>query len=249
MSIFPKVDVEKEFSAVVRLCGGLVLSDVLEGSPPFNNADYLFPKQKVIAELKCLTEDHLRSPQTEKRLSEVWQRWKLAGRVSEDSYHDAYWSQMPKDLQAEIYKVASRPIVKRIQKANKQIRGTKEHLKLEDHRGLLLIVNDRNSSFSPAATIHAVQLALQNDFRQIREFVFFTVNQFTRSREVPFPSLHWFHMYMDEKHLEVEDLVNLLGEEWRRHHSKLLGVDGYASEIQDMEGFWHTRFERPNSPK
>jgi hypothetical protein len=243
MTRFPKIDVEREFNAVVRSFGGLVLSDVLKGSPSFSNADYIFTEQKVVAELKCLTDDNIHSAQSDKRLDDLWQQWKSAGKVTEDSVHDAYWNRMPKDLQAQLFKVCSRPIWKRIQKANKQIRETKMHYKLDDHRGLLLIVNDGKLSFSPAATIHATQMALQSDFRQIREFVFFTVNLFSEMKGVRVPASFWIYFHMDEPRPEVEELATKLGEAWRKHHCGLLGGIGFASEIPDMEAFWHARYE------
>lgn len=241
---FPKIDVEKEFSEVVRSCAGLVLSDVLEGSPDFNNADYMFPQYKVVAELKCLTEDNFDSPQRNKKVDDLWRSWRNAGKVTEYSVHDAYWRDIPKALQTQIYKILSRPIVKRIQKANRQIRETKSRLNLDDHRGLLLLVNDGKMSFSPAATIHAVQLALQGDFSQIREFVFFTVNLFSNMEGCPAPALYWFHFHMDEARPEVTALVDKLGQAWRKHHCSLLGKIGFASEIPDqsMEAFWHSRY-------
>jgi hypothetical protein len=241
---FPKIDVEKEFSEVVRSCAGLVLSDVLNGSPDFKNADYVFPQYKVVAELKCLTEDNFDSPQRNKRVDDLWRSWKNAGKVTEESVHDAYWKDMPKALQTQIYQILGRPIVKRIQKANKQIRETKSRLNLDDHRGLLLLVNDGKMSFSPAATIHAAQLALQKDFREIREFVFFTVNLFSAMKGVPVPALYWFHFHLEQARPEVNALVDKLGQAWRRHHSSLLGNVGFASEIPDeaMEAFWFSRY-------
>lgn len=243
MSDFPTVDVEKEFSMVVRSCGGVVLSDVLDASPSFNNADYHFPHLKVVAELKCLTEDHSQSAASKKRLDDVWQKWKAEGKVQGDGVNELNWKQLPKELQTEIYKVTSRPIVKRVQKANKQIRETKDRLNLADHRGLLLIVNDGKSSFSPAATIHAVVMALQSDFRHIREFVFFTVNQFSRIREMPVPTLFWIHLSMDDPQEDLVSFVKELGEKWRNHHHSLLGVPAFAKELEDMEGFWHSRYK------
>lgn len=109
---------------------------------------------------------------------------------------------------------------------------------------LLLLVNDGKMSFSPAATIHATQLALQSDFSQIREFVFFTVNLFSEMKGCPVPAVYWIYFFMDEARPEVEELAEKLGHAWRKHHCSLLGEVGFASEIphQAMEAFWFSRY-------
>lgn len=51
-----RIDVAKEVAACVRGLGGVVLDEVLR-QPDFANADFWFPVERVVVELKCLTEN------------------------------------------------------------------------------------------------------------------------------------------------------------------------------------------------
>ncbi len=52
-----KMPAEQTFDRFVKNFGGQKISDFLPGNPTFQNADYLFPKEKVVAELKTLQTD------------------------------------------------------------------------------------------------------------------------------------------------------------------------------------------------
>jgi len=130
---------ENFFSQFVEDFGGEVLPE-LHTVP---SADFLFRSDLVISELKTLeedkTSDHAKKLQA---LAWDWQRRGLlpafVGRVK-ISLPD-----LSEQCQREWLKILEPPIERLIRDANKQIRSTKEHLKLLVNKGLLLIANDGN---------------------------------------------------------------------------------------------------------
>jgi hypothetical protein len=134
---------------------------------------------------------------------------------------------------------------KRIQKANKQIRETKTMLNLKDYRGVLFIANDGNLMLPPAGTIHAIQLSLQRDFREIRHFVFFTAKLYIQIKGSDQPVLCWISFDMEnDKSSPAEDLYDDLRRRWVARHQEVTGIPSITHELSDddMEGFWFAKY-------
>jgi hypothetical protein len=243
----PKVDVESVFDEVVQIAGGSLVRADVGNSPTFDNADYIFPDYKLIAELKCLTKDKASDPSTYAKFRRLWIKWRQEGLVKGRTPPSINSRALPSRCQSEMYDVLGKPIRRRIQKANKQIRETKAALRLGDYRGVLFIVNDGNFMFPPAATIHAVQLALDRDFREIRHFVFFTANMYLAVRGIDRPILSWISFDMDnDKCGPAEALYERLHQHWTHRHEEITGVRADVTELKDsdMEGFWFGEYLR-----
>jgi hypothetical protein len=69
------VDVEKEFGRFVQAVGGEVIADSLPKSPKFLNADYLFRKEAVVAELKRLVEDKSEDMKLKEKIQKKFDGW------------------------------------------------------------------------------------------------------------------------------------------------------------------------------
>jgi hypothetical protein len=67
------IQIEPTFNAFVKAFGGELIRDIVGPSPNFHDADYLFRKEGVIAELKVLTEDKLNDPEMRKKLGALFQ--------------------------------------------------------------------------------------------------------------------------------------------------------------------------------
>lgn len=52
-----RMEIAREFDALVKATGGKIIAEIVGKSPRFDNADYIFPEEKIVAELKCLRED------------------------------------------------------------------------------------------------------------------------------------------------------------------------------------------------
>jgi len=133
-------------------------------------------------------------------------------------------------------------VKRRVQKANKQIRETKVALNLPDYRGVLFIANDGNFLFSPAGMIHCIQMALRREFREVRNFVFFTANMRSTMKGMNRPVLFWIPFEMQGDTAIPETFFRTLYEKWVSRHSEVTGLHARETEIEDMEAFWHARY-------
>jgi hypothetical protein len=236
------IDIETEMREVVRSMGGIVLQDTFSSPPNFDNADFVFHEDKVVVELKCLTEDNVRSDSNEAKVANLWRRCHVKGLVTSRRQNATDWQALPKTIQNQIYEIRTRTIKKRIQKANLQLRETKEHLGLGDYRGVVLLANDGIRSLSASAFIHAAQLALRRDFREVRHFVFLTANLFTQIRDERRASLFWIGFDMKDDDPIPNAFLDRLGAAWRTHYQRVAGFRMVEEELQDIEGFWNSRY-------
>jgi hypothetical protein len=190
----PRIDIEDTFDSIIPTCGGKRVRDLVGASPSFDNADYVFREHKIVAELKCLEVDKSRDPATARKLSRLWINWRQRGLVTGKTPPHIYSDQLPDTCQQEMFMALGKPIRRAIEKANRQIRETKAALGLTDYAGLLFIANDGNFLFRPPALIHYVQSVLRSGFfREIRNFVLFTVNMYSTMKGFAEPGLFWIH--------------------------------------------------------
>lgn len=240
-AIFPKINVEDTFDQVVRDYGGVVLKETLPKSPSFNNADYVFHFEKVVAELKCLTEDNVNSVNNQTKVQKVIKQWYDEGKIKTTEIDESTWQGVPKELAKRIYEIRTQSIRGRIKKANIQIRETKQELKLDDYIGLLILANDGIVSLPPAAFIHAAQLALARHFREITHFIYLTANLFTHLRQTSKPTLFFIDVDMERGHKVDGHFIDRLGRNWRRLVCIKMRITAIEQQMDDIEGFWKAR--------
>jgi hypothetical protein len=126
------------FERFVTDFGGEVLAEV--HSVPY--ADFRFRGDQIVSELKTLEED--RSGDHARKLQALAWDWQRRGLVTAFGTVQLSLPQLPQQCQREWLNVLEPPVEHLIRDANRQIRSTKEHLKLEGYKGLLLIANDGN---------------------------------------------------------------------------------------------------------
>ena len=217
-------DLENAFNVFVKEFGGKVVHELVGSSPTFNNADYLFEKYKVIAELKCMEEDKLRDDKFIEKASSIYLEAHQKGgtqvvlfgtrRISSDAFTPEY--------QESMLKIYEQPIRNLIKKANKQIRDTKNHLGKDAYDGVLLLINSGNLALDPA---HVVQLLdrmfSRGLYKSIDYTIFLTVNLTAKHS-----SLVGEHMvYRRSKGNENFDQFEAsFRKAWQRHLEYNLGV-------------------------
>ena len=209
----------------VRSFGGQVVADLFGPSPDFLNADYFFPRDDVIAELKCVTEDKSGDEGLQEKLQQLFDRCVDRGLLPEPGpgWHVFETKNAPLKVQREVYALFGRSIKRRLDKANKQIKRTREQLKRPDARGLVLLANDGNFHLEPAQWAHAVQVALGRDFSAINSVVLFTVNMLAATPKLGQHTNFWIAASRTT-HPEVpEEFMHRLGEGWAQHVAKVIG--------------------------
>lgn len=220
-----KVNVEKEFTAFIRAFGGTVVSDIVGSSPSFPNADYYFPKERIVAELKCLEDDKREDPNLQQKVQNLFDRWMEDGTIPL-IYGDKVTIQsksLPEACQYELFDVYRPPIQRRIIKANKQIKATATRLRLEPYLGLLFLVNDGNYAMEAAAILHQVRRILGTKFQHINTVVYFTVNMDASSPWTMKSSLVWAHMNRTPLQSVTTRFTDQVLNGWITHLEKVLG--------------------------
>src|SRR5262245_37074790 len=102
MALYPRIDIERTFDKTVKGYGGVVLREKLPPSPTFNNADYVFHFERIVCELKCLTDDNLHSPSNDARAKNLINEYFDAGLIESREINERNWAKWPRELQTKI---------------------------------------------------------------------------------------------------------------------------------------------------
>jgi hypothetical protein len=128
---------ENRFRDFVRKIGGTVLP---EGDA--ESADFLFPQDNIVAELKILEEDARQEHAT--KLQALVTDWTKRRLMRLFGTNIISLEKLDPICQQEWLHILQAPVERIVRKANRQIRTTKQTLQLPNAKGLLLIMNDGN---------------------------------------------------------------------------------------------------------
>ena len=175
---------ESSFKTFVKEFGGEVL---LENSKN-QIADYLFRNQNIVAELKCLTEDHTDAMNT--KVAELLRAWvrKHKKRPTEDFLSI---STTPKEIQIPWLNFLRGLLENFVKKANRQIRETKKQHNLPTAKGLLLVFNEGNPLHNRPEDFHKLMESVirkkdpekQRRFESIHGWVYFSFETVKTQKE------------------------------------------------------------------
>jgi hypothetical protein len=230
------ISVPNEIAACVRAMGGTVLDDVLE-KPDFSNADYWFPEDHVVAELKCLTEDLSTSQEFGRSISTLYSSWVRRGLVP--PLAKARTKINLRDLPPRCAREFLEPIKQKLQastikKANRQIKETKLHLGAPQAKGMLLLVNDGNYMLPPSVMSHLLGRMLKGQYSSIHSVVYFSVNMQSTAPNMPMAGQFWIDGLVPEREPVALAFRQRLHESWMRHYSTLVpeAVLEYKGSVQ-----------------
>lgn len=234
----PQLHVESSFNEFVKEFNGELVSELLPANPSFDNADYLFRNDNVIAELKCLEKDILEEADFKAKFNALYDGWLSKGLVRPAwGTFEVNTATLPIECQREVYGLIKKPIQRTIEKANKQIKSTKEHFNLPNAAGLLLLANDGNYSLESAQIIDIVGKILTHQYSGIDGFVYFTVNM-----RAMMPGYHrdvnlWVPNY--EGYIEsLVKMVDRMADAWGRFYARKIGQDVPTHEFEYRDRTW-----------
>ena len=123
--IFLYIEVEELFNEMVRCYPmACVLTDKIP-HPDFLNADYIFHHERVVAELKCIQVDNVKSPNNQGKINAAIDKFYAEGKIKTKEVNEGNWRELPKELQETFYDITTNSIQSHVEKANKQIKHTK----------------------------------------------------------------------------------------------------------------------------
>ena len=96
------------------------------------------------------------------------------------------------DFRRGVRDIVRKPLRRRVEQANKQIKAAAKELGLKDSKGLLVIANNQHSALHPAGAMDLIFSILNNtDFSGINGFVYMTLNMVGRHPAVPGDVIVW----------------------------------------------------------
>jgi hypothetical protein len=230
------------FSQFVTNFGGEVLPEV----HTVRSADFLFRSDLVVSELKTLEEDKT-SDHAKKLQALVWD-WQRRGLFLAFGTVKISLPDLSEQCQREWLKILEPPIEGLIRDANRQIRSTKEHLKLQGNKGLLLIANDGNFLHTdPRNFMILVSRVLKKKkdgkprFPHIDGVCYFSYRVRTKAEGMPF----WVSGIVAESDPAMSVFQRKLNSAWLAYLSKITQqpVMELRKDIIDQYGLTRVRVE------
>lgn len=205
--------VEATWDEFVSIAGGRRIADGLPKSPDFDNADYLFEKDAVVLELKEVETEFLRSESATRGLGGLLKRltveapsWRPSLLGGDGRY--------PQWFREGFIRLARPAILRILKKANRQIRETKEKLKIGLPNGVLIFVNDGFTGLAPDL-VHVLACdALVHSYSSIDCFLYVTVNRYVEIAQSNEPQLIWGPSYSSRASDELVTFIDSLGHRW-----------------------------------
>jgi hypothetical protein len=209
MNNYPTINIEQTFNQVIREYGMAIVvrEALLPKSVTFLNADYIFHSEKIIAELKCLTEDNSQDPNKLKKVERIMNYYFDSGKIKTKVINDQTWLGFPLKLQNSITDVYATSIRDRIRKADEQISSTREKLNLGLYSGLLILANDGLKSLPPAAVEVTALRYIRESRPNIDCMIYVTVNILAELEGIKQAIRFWSFTPMTEPN-KVSDLFS-----------------------------------------
>ncbi|MCX8512014.1 MAG: hypothetical protein ORN83_09650 [Chthoniobacteraceae bacterium] len=207
------LDVESTWREFVSGLGGTVVEHIVPNPRTFENADFLFQSNGVVAELKEVATEFGASAAFTKGFDELMSKvvaenpnWKPALFGGNEP--------LPHWFQREFIRLFRPPISRILKKANRQLRDTKAHFDVDEATGILLFVNDGFTTLGPEPVRALAASLLQHSYSSIDCFVYLTVNRYIEIQDSDVPRLLWAPVYSDRAPGRLVEFVDALGSSW-----------------------------------
>ncbi len=217
--LLKNIDVEVEFDRFVpTFNNGCKIQNLLGDHSSLNlNADYFFPEDNFIVELKCMENDIIDNKDLRDRVIRCYLHY---GYSEYDAEGYLYRNDiMPTKVKERFFSTAIKSMICQVKKANQQIAKTKQTLKLPNAHGMLLYANNKNYSLVPEAALVIIDKVLRDlRPRHIDCYVYFTPN-ISHNNSSGFRVKYWIPTYAPDKKY-LGDFVDRLGKKWIEYYIK-----------------------------
>jgi len=216
------IDIPTTMREVTETLGGVVLDDAMDTAS--KKADYWFPDDNVVAELKCLSEDLSQKPDFKRRLTALHRSWVQRGLLPRPSSRTLRFDlrSLPAQCASEFLDPLKRRFEGTVRDANRQIRESKKTLGVPDAVGLLLLANDGNFMFPPTMLVHLLWRVLNKQHSSIDHVILFSANVNVKvpgaSEQGPF----WIEVVPEARRAMTTGFLDRLEVQWMASISRLL---------------------------
>ena len=235
------IPVEKSFNKFVEEFGGELVKELMPQNQNLpRNADYLFRRDLVVSELKCLEKDLFNEAEDTERIMRLIQKWTSSGKIT--GHKALRWvlgqEKLPNECYGDMIKLATRTIETAIRSAKDQIQCTKEYFKLPQAYGLLLIANDGNYFLEHQEFYRLTCRIMASKFMNssIDGFVYFSANMPVKMPSQRREMLVWIPAYRIDNNDILGNFVNELGANWFSFYQRKIGQEeDPPHQIDDLE--------------
>jgi hypothetical protein len=226
------IAVEPAWREFVRSVGGSVVDELVGKQPAFENADFVFLQNGVVAELKEIETEFSNSEAFKNRFQTLVEDIKNEQGDSKASPTDSE-NRLSGQMQSRFVRLFRPQLARILKKANRQIRETKASFGIASNTGVLLLVNDGFTSLSPLLIRAQVSELLVHSYTSIDCCIYLTVNRYVALRDSPQPVLLWAPVYSDRDPEWLLEFVNQLGRDWFAYLERTIGP--FTSPIRQSE--------------
>jgi hypothetical protein len=220
------------FDSFIYYAGGLRVTDMLDGSPDFSNADYFFEEARVVVELKILKTEFSSTPTHLQKFERLVEECLADGRLDREMCLGV--KPLPEHFVREHMFIIREQLEGITKKANKQIKDTKVKLKLTDSQGLLLVLNDGFYAANPNLTLALIGDPLTRQMRSIDGYVLFNLRRKLRRPGDQWERFFWLPKYRSADNFSLSEFVNSLGANWFRYLEELSGKT-FPSKVSSFD--------------
>jgi hypothetical protein len=199
---------ELTFNAFVEHLGGHRI-DSLHPSPDVQNADYIFPQNKIIIELKTIENEVGSTEQFRQKVTVVHRKLYKKYKKTPLSLDPEVSAEYLKAF-IELYRA---PIARIVKRANAQIKSTKQNFGYDEYQGILLMVNDGLRELPPRLMLGTLGRILNGAYSSIRAVVYLT-NHYVIIPGDEYGRILWVPLYADAEGDDLVDFVDWLGKSW-----------------------------------
>jgi hypothetical protein len=228
------IDIQHEFANSIRNVGGTVLDDMLQGAIKPSNADYWFPEDQVVLELKCLSDNLMKSTEFNRRISDLYSSWVKRGLVHALTQHRTTINlgDLPEECSREFLDPIKRRLdVNIFKKANHQIKSIKKYFDVPHAKGLLVVANDGDYSLPPQMMRYFLNRSMRSQYSAINSVIYFSANVKVRVPGLPYDTLFWVESVLPRREPVRKEFRKKIRDAWMSRHSELI-PDEYLLEYE-----------------
>jgi hypothetical protein len=224
MALTPHLDIPRELALCVRGLGGVLLDDEHGPEDP-SKADYWFPSDLVVAELKLLSKNYFDDQNYKDWLRRRYDDW-VNRRLAPVIYGSGVINlgSLPTECGQEVISFLRDRLDRTLKQANSQIKTTRTTLGVEHAQGLVILVNDGNVALPPGMVVSILARSLRSKFSAINGVVHFSANMRSELQGIDKDLFYWCNLGVGSVRPAIaQPFMERLREAWIAHHAKLLG--------------------------